>query len=65
MPHEVPGVFSKLPHHCQGFSQEDMEQATEAVSRVPLGRTWFRPEGYCHVPLRNCIAENLSQTGEG
>ena len=45
MPHEVPGVFSKLLHQCQGFGQEDIEQATEAVSRMPLGRTWFRPEG--------------------
>ena len=45
MPHEVPGFFNKLLHHCQGFGQEDIEQATEAVSRVPLGSAWFRPEG--------------------
>ena len=57
-PHEVPGVFSKLLHQCQGVGQEDMEQATEAVSRMALGRTWFRPEGVA-ASLRNCIAEDL------
>ena len=45
MPHEVPGVFSKLLHRCQGFNQDDIDQATETVSRVPLGSTWFQPEG--------------------
>ena len=45
MPHEVPGVFNTLLHHCRGFSQDDIERAADTVSQVPLGRTWFRPEG--------------------
>ena len=45
MPHEVPGVFNTLLHHCQGFSQDDIEQAADTVSRVLLGHTWFRREG--------------------
>ena len=45
MPHKVPGVFSKLLHRCQGFNQDDVDQATETVSGVPPGCTWFRPKG--------------------
>eukprot|EP00913_Durusdinium_trenchii_P030013 g28125.t1 len=33
-----------VPEGC--FSQDDIEQAADTVSRVPLGHTWFRPEAH-------------------
>ena len=37
--------INTLLHHCRGFRQDDIERAADTVSQVPLGRTWFRPEG--------------------
>ena len=61
MPHEVPAVFSKLLHRCQGVRQEDMEQATDAVSKTPLGRTWFRPDTVAATtPFRIALQKTYS-----
>ena len=59
MPHEVPGVFKTLLHHCQGFRQDDLEQAADTVSQQPLGCTWFRPEG---VTATSSFASALQAT---
>ena len=59
MPHEVPGVFNTLLHRCRGFHQDDLERAADAVSQMPLGRTWFRPEG---VVATSSFASTLQAT---
>ena len=35
MPHEVPGVFNTLLHHCQGFRQDNLERAAHCRFELP------------------------------
>ena len=44
---------------CRGFRQDDLERAADTVSQMPLGRTWFRPEG---VVATSSFASTLQAT---